>query len=145
MIWKLIVIGILSYLIGSINLSIILSKLMGKGDIRNQGSGNAGTTNALRILGKGPAILVLIFDVLKAIIAVYLARWLSILGEINIITTELSICIAGLLVILGHNFPIYYGFKGGKGIATSLRSYISSRVENRYYMFSICTCYNAGI
>lgn len=126
MIWHLIVIGMAAYLLGSINLSIVLSKLMGKGDIREHGSGNAGTTNTLRVLGPLPAILVLAFDVLKGVIAIHIATWLMLLSKDAYPITELPIAleyanlVAGLAVILGHNFPIYYGFKGGKGIATSL-------------------------
>ncbi len=129
MIWQLIVIMMLGYLIGSINLSIILAKLMGKGDIRNYGSGNAGTTNTLRVLGKGPAILVLLFDVCKAVLAIWVARGVLTIGgvpELDTITKsysfhyELGILLSAFGAILGHNFPIYYGFKGGKGIATSL-------------------------
>ena len=124
MVWQLIVILMIGYLIGSVNLSIILSKLMGKGDIREQGSGNAGTTNTLRVLGKGPAALVLIFDVCKAVISILIGMWLlNITGvtfETNAIAYELGTLLAAFGAILGHNFPIYYGFKGGKGIATSL-------------------------
>ena len=81
MIWQLIVLAMVGYLIGSINLSIVLSHLMGKGDIREQGSGNAGTTNTLRVLGKGAAALVLIFDIVKAVIAILVAKGiLSISG-----------------------------------------------------------------
>ncbi len=123
MIWQLIVITIVAYLIGSINLSIIICKLMGKGDIREHGSGNAGTTNTLRTLGKLPALVVLIFDVLKAVIAIYLGKWLITLGQAQNATipyNDLAMALSSVGVILGHNFPIYYGFKGGKGIATSL-------------------------
>ena len=124
MVWQLIVIAMVGYLIGSINLSIILSKLMGKGDIREQGSGNAGTTNTFRVLGKGPAISVLLFDMLKAVIAILLGKWLISLGNIpeasQELARELAIMISAFAAILGHNYPIYYGFKGGKGIATSL-------------------------
>ena len=135
MIWQLIVILMIGYLIGSVNLSIILSKLMGKGDIREHGSGNAGTTNTLRVLGKGPAALVLIFDICKAVIAILIAKGIFALTGASdsvpaleglmtplylTIQYELGILLAALGAILGHNFPIYYGFKGGKGIATSL-------------------------
>ena len=140
MFWQLIVIFMVGYLIGSVNLSIVLSKLMGKGDIRDYGSGNAGTTNTLRVLGKGPAILVLLFDITKAILAILAAKGIFYLSHINMITAvastsgatpavfydvyniqyELGILLAALGAILGHNYPIYYGFKGGKGIATSL-------------------------
>ena len=131
MIWQLIVIAMIGYLIGSVNLSIILSKLMGKGDIREHGSGNAGTTNTLRVLGKGPAALVLIFDICKAIIAILVAKGIFAISGVQMFTTvgeivtyntvyEIGILLAALGAILGHNYPIYYGFKGGKGIATSL-------------------------
>lgn len=124
MIWQLIVILMIGYLIGSVNLSIVLSKLMGKGDIREQGSGNAGTTNTLRVLGKGPAALVLIFDICKAVIAILIARWLLNITQITLDSDSLAYTVGNLIAalgaILGHNFPIYYGFKGGKGIATSL-------------------------
>lgn len=126
MVWQLIVISMAAYLIGSINLSIILSKLMGKGDIREYGSGNAGTTNTLRVLGKLPAICVLLFDAFKGILAIMLGRWLISIGVSSIdaqeleLSFELAVLFAGLFAILGHNFPIYYGFRGGKGIATSL-------------------------
>lgn len=125
-IWQLIVIAMVGYLIGSINLSIILSHLMGKGDIRNYGSGNAGTTNTLRTLGKLPALLVLIFDIFKGVIAIAIAKLLMPLGFENMtgeylqLSMEYAVLVAGLFAILGHNYPIYYGFKGGKGIATSL-------------------------
>ena len=98
------------YLLGSINASIIISKKQGK-DIRKMGSGNAGTTNTLRSLGARAAAVTLTVDILKGIIAVLLARLVfhEQLGEI----------FAGAGAILGHNFPVYYGFKGGKGILTS--------------------------
>lgn len=125
-IWQLIVIAMVGYLIGSINLSIILSHLMGKGDIRNYGSGNAGTTNTLRTLGKLPALAVLIFDIFKGVFAIGIAKILMPLGFDGIeteyleLSMEYAVLVAGFFAILGHNFPIYYGFKGGKGIATSL-------------------------
>lgn len=124
MVWQLIVIAIVAYLIGSVNLSIILCKAMGKGDIREQGSGNAGTTNTLRTLGKGPALLVFLFDILKAVVAIWIGKLLIRIGlheNANFaLYQDWAMVIASIGVILGHNFPIYYGFKGGKGIATSL-------------------------
>ena len=124
MVWQLIVIAMVGYLIGSVNLSIILCKMMGKGDIREQGSGNAGTTNTLRVLGKLPALAVFTFDVLKGVIAITIAKWLIMLGGIELekleFARELAILVSGFSAILGHNFPIFYDFKGGKGIATSL-------------------------
>ena len=124
MIWQVLFIALLSYLIGSINPAIIISNLIKKEDIRTQGSGNAGTTNTLRTMGKGPAALVLIIDVIKAVIAVLLARWISTFGEytpeeMNSLH-DYALMAAGFGVVLGHNFPVYYGFRGGKGVATSL-------------------------
>ncbi len=104
---------VIAYLIGSINTSIIVSKLMIKDDIRNHGSGNAGATNALRTLGKKGAIPVVIGDALKAVIAIVLAK-------IFIEDKMGAVFIAGMGTVLGHNFPIFFGFKGGKGVLVSL-------------------------
>lgn len=124
MIWQVLFIALLSYLIGSINPAIILSNILIKKDIRTQGSGNAGATNTLRTLGKWPAVAVLLVDVLKAVIAVSLAQWIGTLGEYTseqfIRLHDYALIAGGIGVILGHNFPVYYGFKGGKGVATSL-------------------------
>ena len=124
MVWQVVVIAIIAYLLGSINPSIILSKLLKKEDIRTQGSGNAGTTNTLRVLGKGPAAIVLLIDVLKAVVAVLLGTWIASLGNYTaeefLKLHDYAIMASGIGAILGHNWPIYYGFKGGKGVATSL-------------------------
>jgi len=126
MIWQVIVASLIAYLLGSVNLSIILSKLMGKGDIREHGSGNAGTTNTLRTLGKLPAVAVLIWDILKGVIAVLLAKWIMDLTDANIAKDivneyrDYAMALSAIFAVLGHNFPIYFGFKGGKGVATSL-------------------------
>lgn len=102
-----------AYLIGSINSAIIVSKIMLHDDIRKYGSGNAGATNALRTLGKKGAIPVVIGDLLKAIIAILFAKLICS-------DSSLAVYIAGIGVVLGHNFPIYFGFRGGKGILVSL-------------------------
>ena len=102
-----------AYLIGSINSAITVSKIMLHDDIRKYGSGNAGATNALRTLGKKGAIPVVIGDLLKAIIAILFAK-------IICSDSSLAVYIAGIGVVLGHNFPIYFGFRGGKGILVSL-------------------------
>lgn len=104
---------IISYLLGSISFSFLAGKLLKGIDIRKHGSGNAGATNTLRILGKGPAITVLALDVIKGIAAVWIGRWLG--GENDWVPVW-----AGLSVIAGHNWPVYFGFKGGKGIATAI-------------------------
>lgn len=126
MIWQLGIIAIVAYLLGSVNLSIILSKLMGKGDIREHGSGNAGTTNTLRTLGKLPAVAVLLWDILKGVIAVLLGKWIITIGngevKPDILATyrDYAMVLSSIFAVLGHNFPLYFGFRGGKGVATSL-------------------------
>lgn len=110
--WSTIAI-VLSYLIGSISFSVVLAKLLKGIDIRQHGSGNAGATNTLRVLGKGPAIMVLVLDILKGIVAIWLGVWLG-----N--GSEWIPAICGLAAIVGHNWPIYFRFRGGKGIATTI-------------------------
>ncbi len=105
------IILVIAYLLGSINTSIIVSKILIGDDIRNHGSGNAGATNTLRTVGKKGAILVVLGDVLKAVIAIFIAKLIS--------GASSAIYIAGLGAVLGHNFPIYFKFKGGKGIIVS--------------------------
>ncbi|MBA9085377.1 glycerol-3-phosphate acyltransferase PlsY [Fontibacillus solani] len=104
---------IICYLLGSVSFSVVLAKALKGIDIRQHGSGNAGATNTLRVLGKGPAILVLALDVLKGIAAVWIGRWLG--GD-----SEWVAALCGLAAIIGHNWPIYFRFRGGKGIATTI-------------------------
>lgn len=113
-----IIIAIIAYLIGSVNFSIIISKKMAGFDVREKGSGNAGTTNMLRSVGKKAAAITLLCDILKGVVSIGAA---IIIGNIaKDINKELLLQIAGVAVILGHTFPIFFGFKGGKGVATSL-------------------------
>lgn len=113
-----IIIAIIAYLLGSISFSVIISKKMAGFDVRQKGSGNAGTTNVLRSVGKKAAIFTLILDVLKGVLAILVAY---IAGKIvKNIDKSLLVQIAGIAVIIGHTFPIFFNFKGGKGIATSL-------------------------
>ena len=113
-----IIIAIIAYAIGSINFSVIISKKMAGFDIRDKGSGNAGSTNMLRSIGKKAAILTLVCDILKGVVAVLIA---VVVGKIvkNVDKAAL-VQIAGILVVIGHTFPIFFEFKGGKGVATSL-------------------------
>lgn len=108
---KLILLFVISYLLGSINTSIIVGKIKSGEDIRKHGSGNAGATNALRTFGKMAAVLVILGDVLKAVVSIVLAMILS--------DEQLVVYAASFGVILGHNFPVFFGFKGGKGIVVS--------------------------
>lgn len=103
---------LIAYLLGSINTSIIASKLMIGDDIRNHGSGNAGATNALRTMGKKGAIIVVIGDVLKTVVAILIAKFI-------LHNNPSAVYIAGIGAVLGHNFPLYFKFKGGKGIIVS--------------------------
>ena len=110
--------AIIAYLIGSVNFSVIISKKMAGFDVREKGSGNAGSTNVLRTVGKKAAVLTLICDVLKGVVAVLIA---TLVGKIwKDLDGALLVQLAGIFVIIGHTFPIFFKFKGGKGVATSL-------------------------
>lgn len=102
------------YLLGSISTGVVLSRLFANTDIRSQGSGNAGTTNMLRVLGRRMALLTFIGDMLKGIIAVFIGKWL--------VGGELGGLLGVVGAVLGHYYPLYFDFKGGKGIATSFGS-----------------------
>jgi glycerol-3-phosphate acyltransferase PlsY len=104
---------IIAYLLGSISFSFLYGKWFKGIDIRKHGSGNAGATNTLRVIGTGPAILVLALDVGKGIAAVWIGKWLGGDGEWIPV-------LSGLAAIVGHNWPVFFGFKGGKGIATTI-------------------------
>lgn len=113
-----IIIAIIAYAIGSINFSVIISRKMAGFDLREKGSGNAGTTNVLRTVGKKAALITLVCDILKGVVAILVAY---IAGKIvKDVDTAMLAQIAGLLVVIGHAFPIFFEFKGGKGVATSL-------------------------
>ncbi len=102
--------GFLGYLLGSIPFGLVLSRIAGHGDIRDIGSGNIGATNVLRTGSKGLALLTLLLDVGKGAAAVAIAQSWS----------PPAALVAGLCVILGHMFPVWLGFRGGKGVATAL-------------------------
>lgn len=108
---KLILTLVIGYLLGSISTGVIVSRVSGHKDIRSEGSGNSGTTNMLRVMGKKYALLTFAGDLLKGIVAVLIGKaWLG---------TQAGEIVGAFGAILGHNFPLYFGFKGGKGIATS--------------------------
>ncbi len=104
-----------AYLLGSLNFSIVISGLFHRVDIRNYGSGNAGSTNAYRVMGKKWAAVVMIGDILKSLLAVSIGAWL--LGPPGFEPT--GKILGGLFVIIGHIFPLYFGFRGGKGVITA--------------------------
>ena len=105
------------YLLGSVNSAIIISKLLYRDDIRRHGSGNAGMTNMLRTYGKGAAGLTLFGDVFKTALAIFISGIVFGFNYVAGVSTGMGFCyVAGLFAVLGHVFPIYYGFKGGKGV-----------------------------
>ena len=115
---------VLAYLIGSIPTAVWIGKIFYNLDVREHGSGNAGATNTFRILGKAAGIPVLIFDILKGILAISLATTLGdyIKGGDSLINLKIAL---GVSAFLGHLYPIYVGFRGGKGVATMLGIIIS--------------------
>lgn len=116
----LVICAAVGYLLGSISWSIILTKIFKNNeDIRKQGSGNAGMTNVLRSVGKLPAALTFVGDFVKCVVAVLLS--LLIAKAFNLPEGWVSVAkyAAGVACVLGHIFPLYYGFKGGKGIVTA--------------------------
>ncbi|MBU2741024.1 glycerol-3-phosphate 1-O-acyltransferase PlsY [Acidithiobacillus thiooxidans] len=101
-----------AYLIGSVATAILVGRAMGLGDPRQSGSGNPGATNILRIGGKKAAALTLCGDLIKGVIPVVVARWLGAEGWI--------LAAVALATFLGHLYPVYFGFRGGKGVATAM-------------------------
>jgi glycerol-3-phosphate acyltransferase PlsY len=107
------------YLLGSLNTAVIVGKLYGK-DIRDHGSRSAGLTNALRVLGKPAAALVLVGDVLKGVVACLIGARLGVTVQSGDAVDCVSLLAAGAGAIIGHNWPVYFGFKGGKGALTAV-------------------------
>lgn len=108
--------GILGYLLGSINSAIISVRILKHEDVRQFGSGNAGLTNTLRCFGKTCAILTLFGDLAKGVVAVALSNVIANALTAHTIDGFLVGCFAGIGAVLGHVFPLYYQFKGGKGV-----------------------------
>lgn len=106
-----------AYLIGAIPCGVLLTRFFGSGDIRNAGSGNIGATNVYRVAGKKLGILTLLGDVLKGAIPVGIAKFILLLPEWGIAAVAVA-------AFLGHCYPIYLRFKGGKGVATALGIYL---------------------
>jgi acyl phosphate:glycerol-3-phosphate acyltransferase len=103
--------AVLAYLLGSVPFGVLVTRAVGLGDLRAIGSGNIGATNVLRTGNKGAALATLLLDGAKGAVAVLLARWLL---------AEDAAQVAGLAAFLGHLYPVWLGFKGGKGVATFL-------------------------
>ncbi len=108
---------VFSYLLGSMNSAITVCKIMQRKDIRDYGSGNAGLTNVLRVFGKPTAAVTLIVDLIKGVAAVTVCRLLAEHFGVVLLDNEMTVrYLAGLFVMLGHVFPVFYGFHGGKGV-----------------------------
>ena len=107
-IFKYVIAALVGYLLGSISFSIIMSSGLFGGDVRKKGSGNAGATNMARNYGMGAGVATYVLDMAKAFLSAYVG--MRLLGEIGRV-------VAGFACLLGHCFPIYYGFKGGKGVS----------------------------
>jgi len=114
-----VVMAIIAYLIGSINFGVIIGKKMAGVDVREKGSKSSGATNVLRTVGKKAAAITLLCDALKGTITVVIALVLGSMFRDNL-NPAIMVQVAALLVVVGHTFPIFFGFKGGKGVATSL-------------------------
>lgn len=114
-----IVLLVFSYLLGSIPTSVWIGKVFYNLDVREHGSGNAGATNTFRVLGKAAGIPVLIIDVLKGWVSVMLAVWFLVPGDSPVLFENFRV-LCGTAAVMGHVFPLFAGFRGGKGVATLL-------------------------
>lgn len=108
---KYVLIAVIAYLIGNISFSLLISKVFFKDDVRRHGSGNAGSTNMIRAFGFKIGVITFIGDVLKGMLAAYIGRLIAGVD---------GSYIAGILVVAGHNWPVFMRFKGGKGVATTI-------------------------
>lgn len=117
-IWTSLIFMVIGYFIGSFSWSIFLSKIIKKGDIRNEGSGNAGATNSLRKYGMKFGAIVFVLDISKSVISIFIA--FAFANYVGGIWSTTIVQLAGLGAIIGHIWPVYYKFKGGKGSATLL-------------------------
>lgn len=115
----IVIILILSYLIGAIPSGLVIGKLFFKKDIRQYGSGNTGATNSFRVLGKPAGFVVTFLDIFKGFIVVFLPLWLPVHSSGPISEFFTNGLIVGVFSIIGHVYPIYLGFRGGKAVATS--------------------------
>ncbi len=124
MIMTAVVAVLAAYIVGSINFAVIFTKAFTHTDVRDYGSGNAGTTNVMRVGGMTPGLLTFVCDALKGFVACIIGRWLF--GYVYAQTGDAYMLpiygayLCGLACMIGHIFPIFFGFKGGKGVATSV-------------------------
>lgn len=114
-----IVMAIIAYAIGSVNFSVIISRKVAGFDVREKGSGNAGSTNMLRSVGKKAALMTLCCDILKGVVSILIAIVIGIIAK-DTANAAILVQIASICVVIGHTYPIFFEFRGGKGVATSL-------------------------
>ena len=125
-----IAIAVIAYLLGSISFGMIVAKLAGGPNLREVGSKNTGATNVLRVMGVKIGLLVFVLDILKALIACIIGRcWMDLNGAM----------VAGIAVVLGHNWPCFFQFKGGKGVASTLAVMLMT------FPIPACICYVIAI
>lgn len=126
MAWLVFTVGLVgSYLVGSINGAVIISYFFGRRDVRKEGSGNAGMTNMLRVMGVVPGLLTFLIDALKGVAACLIAKmWILpyVYGELefSLLRPEYAVYYVAVFCLAGHVYPLFFGFKGGKGVATTL-------------------------
>ena len=125
-----IAIAVIAYLLGSISFGMIVAKLKGGPNLREVGSKNTGATNVLRVMGVKTGLIVFVLDILKALIACIIGRvWMDLNGAM----------VAGLAVVIGHNWPCFFQFKGGKGVASTLAVMLMT------FPIPACICYVVAI
>lgn len=125
-----IIIAVIAYLLGSISFGMIVAKLKGGPNLREVGSKNTGATNVLRVMGVKTGLIVFVLDILKALIACIIGRvWMGLNGAM----------VAGLAVVIGHNWPCFFQLKGGKGVASTLAVMLMT------FPIPACICYVIAI
>lgn len=125
-----VIIAVIAYLLGSISFGMIVAKLKGGPNLREVGSKNTGATNVLRVMGVKTGLIVFVLDILKALIACIIGRcWMGLNGAM----------VAGLAVVIGHNWPCFFQFKGGKGVASTLAVMLMT------FPIPACICYVIAI
>ncbi len=117
---SIVLVALVAYLIGSISFSVIFTKKFKGFDVREKGSKNAGSTNVLRTAGVKIAVLTLVCDILKGVVAISFGLLIGALTKADESTKAYLVEAAGIFVVIGHTFPAFFGFRGGKGVATSL-------------------------
>ena len=117
--WQFLVVCIVGYLVGATNFAILFSRLIKLQDVRKFGSGNAGSTNMFRVYGLSMGLLTFFCDALKSVVCIFLSKWIFASSMETQALTQLMYTV-GLFVVIGHVLPVYYNFRGGKGVAPSI-------------------------